>query len=108
MVVFALANFGMIDLSEIGRMTLNEFRLRKQAYKVKLLDREESQHWQAFLERKVNQTTPDGKNYKYPDFKSFYNSEKRRSEVLGKVEQDPVSEELIARARRLQKLRKEE
>lgn len=98
----------MTDFDEIGRMTLREFRLRKQAYKMQMLDREESQYKQAFLNREVNATTSDGKKYKFHDFKSFYNSEKRRSEVLGKTEEDPVSQELIERARRLQKLRKEE
>ncbi len=105
MVVFALAHFGMNDLGEIGRMTMYEFRLRKQAYLVKYLEEEERLHLQAFANRAVKATNSKGDQYIFPDFKKFYDSEKRRKEVLGDKEKRAISSALLARARRLQKMK---
>ncbi|MDG3141456.1 hypothetical protein MKL29_01095 [Streptococcus suis] len=105
MVVFALAHFGMSDMADIGRMTMYEFRLRKQAYLMNYLDTEEQIHRLAFANRTAKATNKKGDKYIFPNFKDFYNSDKRRKEVLGDKEKIAVHSELIARARRLQNMR---
>lgn len=105
MVIFALAHFGMTDMSEIGRMTMYEYRLRKQAYLMKYLDVEEQIHRLAFANRTVKATNKKGDQYIFPNFEKFYNAEKRRKEVLGDKEKKAVNAELIARAKRLQKMK---
>lgn len=105
MVVFALAHFGMSDLGEIGRMTMHEFQLRKRAYLIRFLEEEEKLHRLAFANRAVKATNKKGDQYIFPEFKKFYDRDKRRKEVLGDPEQKAVNAELIARAKRLQKLR---
>lgn len=107
MVVFALAHFGMTDMAEIGRMTMSEFRLRKQAYLMQYLDIEEQIHRLAFANRNVKATNSKGDKYIYPTFEKFYNTEKRRKEILGDRDKKAISAELIARAKRLQKMKGE-
>lgn len=107
MVTFALAYFNMNDLAEIGRMTLKDFRLRKQAYLMRSLEREREMHLQAFLNRNIKATNKKGDKYAIEKFEDFYDAEKRMNEILGKTNNKPVSQDLIERAKRIQKMRKE-
>lgn len=71
---------------EIRRMTLAEYYLRIDAYKLQRVDREYDIHLQAWVNNQAKAEKKKGKNT-VPYFKSFdkfYDYEKRIEEVTGK------------------------
>lgn len=91
----------MNDLSDIERMTYAEFSLRQKANDLRKLDIEYQIHLQAFANQQVQETDKKG-NLKYPNFKSFFDYEKRQNEILGiepqKSKQDRKIIELLKKA----------
>lgn len=96
--------FGVTDMALAGRITLAEYRIRQRGYLMKQLEREREIYLQAYANRVVKATDEKGKKYVYQSFEDFYDADKRRNEVLGKkVTDNPVNENLIAIAKRMQK-----
>lgn len=103
--MFAIAYFGMVDFAEIGRMTLQEFQIRKKAYLLQKIEREEDIHLQAWANRAIEATRKDGK-YQFRKFKDFYDKDKRLRSVLTFA---PTEQEkrLLAIARRVRQFEME-
>ncbi|WP_217490370.1 hypothetical protein [Streptococcus gallolyticus] len=100
----ALGLYGVGSILEAKRMTLEEFNVRKRGYLMQRLEREREIHLQAYLNRLIKATDKSGKNYLYGNFNDFYNEAKARNTVLGNGHGEPVSSDLIAIAKRRQKL----
>lgn len=98
-----LGLFGVVDFAEAGRITLEEFRIRKRGYNMYQLEREKELYMQAYLNRMIKATDDQGKEYVYKKFSDFYDEVKRKSEVLGKTFSQPVDNNLLDIARRMQK-----
>ena len=60
----------MVDLKQVGRMTIKEYALRMRAYRLKHLDDLYKMHLQAWLSNQVTATKQKGKK-SVPYFKSF-------------------------------------
>lgn len=99
-----LGPIGVADFATAGQMALAEFRLRKQGYLLVKQERERDLHLQAYLNRAIKATEKNGK-YLYTDFRSFYDEEKERERVLGRVKLSETDKRLYAVAGRLQELR---
>lgn len=99
--VFGL--FGVSDFAEAGRMTMEEFRIRKRGHIMKRLEREQEIYLQAYLNRNVKATDKKGKEYVYKKFEDFYDEVKRKNAVLGDTFSTPVNSNLIAIANRMKK-----
>ncbi|RGC36646.1 hypothetical protein [Streptococcus gallolyticus] len=108
MLASALGLYGVSSILEAKRMTLEEFNVRKRGYLMKRLEREREIHLQAYLNRLIKATDKSGKKYLYKDFNEFYNEAKARNAVLGNGHGEPVNSDLIAIAKRRQKLLREE
>ncbi|MHB9781491.1 hypothetical protein ACXM1Q_001915 [Streptococcus sp. 10F2] len=106
MLATVFAFFGISDWTEANRITLFEFRIRNRGHIMSQLEHEKNLHLQAFLNRLVKATTKDGKEYKFKDFRDFYDEKKRWNEKLGKNHSVPVNENLIAIAKRMQNYKK--
>ncbi|EFM30296.1 hypothetical protein Javan227_0045 [Streptococcus phage Javan227] len=104
MLASALGLYGVGSILEAKRMTLEEFNVRKRGYLMQRLEREREIHLQAYLNRLIKATDKSGKNYLYGNFNDFYNEAKARNTVLGNGHGEPVSSDLIAIAKRRQKL----
>lgn len=81
-------------------MTLSEFTLKMEAYRLREVDRMEKIHVQAFLNQAVQATT-GGKKPKpvYDKFSKFYDTQKEIDKVRMKFEKDykPKSKAIIER-----------
>lgn len=106
MLATVFAFFGISDWAEANQITLFEYRIRNRGHIMAQLDREKELYLQAFLNRAVKATTKDGKKYTFQKFGDFYDEKKRWNEKLGKKQSDPVNENLIAIAKRMQNYRK--
>lgn len=67
---------GFKSLDEVDRLTLEEYELRMEAYRLQQVDEEEKIYLQAFLNFAAQATDKKGKA-KYRTFKQFYNREDR-------------------------------
>lgn len=65
----SLAYLGFTSIREIDRMTLSEYYLRLEAYRLRKLDREEELATQAWFNQTVQNTT--GGKHPKPKFKKF-------------------------------------
>lgn len=77
----------MNDIEVIDRMTLYEYKLRMRAYRLKVVDDEYWIHLQAWVNREIKAEKKKGKDKSEPVYKrfsSFFDYEKRLSEVNGK------------------------
>lgn len=63
--------FGFKSLSEVDRLTIPEYELLVEAYRLKLVDQERMVHWQAFLNFAVQAKRPVGKRKEKPVYSSF-------------------------------------
>lgn len=108
MLASALGLYGVSSILEAKRMTLEEFNVRKRGFLMQRLEREREIHIQAYLNRLIKATDKSGKKYLYEDFNEFYNEAKARNAVLGNGHGEPVNSDLIAIAKRRQKLLREE
>lgn len=92
----------MSDMAEIGRMTLFEFRLRKEAYLLQELSKEKTLYMQAYLNRLAKTVDKSGKKYLFAEFEDFYDEEKRKKEILGKRTSKVNDMRLLQIAKRMQ------
>ena len=79
---FRFLNFKSFD--EVDRLTIPEYNLLMEAYKLKQVDQEYKAHLQAWLNFAVKARKKTGKNKTkpvYSKFKRFYDYEKRLEEV---------------------------
>ncbi len=76
MLLNALARFGLTDLVEISKMSLQEYFLRLEAYQIKRIDEQENIALQAWLNQTVQATKGSSKHPKpkYTRFEEFFDS----------------------------------
>lgn len=108
MLASAIGLYGVSSLTEVKRMTIEEFNVRKRGYLMRRLDRERELYLQAYLNRLIKATDKSGKQYVYAKFEDFYNEAKQRNAVLGNGHGNVVNSDLVAIAKRRQKYLKKE
>lgn len=78
----------MTDLTEIGRMSMRDYRIRCKAAALEQLDRERDIHLQAWKNQAAKATKKVGKGKLqsvYPNFEAFFNFKKHEDEILERV-----------------------
>lgn len=105
MEIMALRYFGFRDLTEVARITLDDFEKYLKASQLRRLDKEYFISLQAFKNQEVQATTGSGKNVKskFNTFKDFFDYEGREQEILGikqveKIEEDTTLRKLLLEA----------
>jgi hypothetical protein len=74
------------NLDEVDRISPYEYKLLMKGARLRNVDVDFKQHWQAFLNHLVRSEKKSGKNKTkpvYPTFKSFYDYEKEQKKALG-------------------------
>lgn len=73
-------------MTTIKRMTLVEYQLRIDAYRLQRVDREYDIHLQAWVNNQAKAEKKKGKKTEpyFKSFDKFYNYEKRVAEIMGK------------------------
>lgn len=79
----ALRYFGMTDLREVERMTMNEYYLRLEAYQLKQVDEQRQLAMQAWFNQTVKAQTGSAKHPKpkYKRFDQFFDAEKQEAKI---------------------------
>lgn len=95
------------DFRQLGRITLNQWRLMKKSIALQSLDKERDLYWQAWLNTVVKNTKKQGKK-EVPVFKmfdQFFDYEKLEKGVLGEKEKpkDSGMKALLLKANRAKK-----
>jgi hypothetical protein len=68
---------GITDIDKINRLTIPEYKLLLKGQELRIEDIDERQHWQAFLNFKVQGTNKNG-TPRYRSFKAFYEEDKQQ------------------------------
>ncbi|KRK80229.1 hypothetical protein [Companilactobacillus nodensis] len=106
-----MSQFGINDMLTIERMTIVEFGIRREAATRKLTDQLQNIYLQAYLNRIAAAVGEDNK-YVFPEFKDFFDYEKTLQLMLHgephKKKESEMDKDLVAIAKRLQRLRGKE
>lgn len=101
-VLRALRYFGLTNMREIERMTMNEYHIRLLAYQLKRLDEQHAIHLQAWANNQITATKVKGKRTEpyFKEFKKFFDFEKLEKELLNyeDVQKDEKLNNLLIKA----------
>lgn len=79
--------FGFTTFDQVDQLTVRQFRIMIDALKLKNVDTDFHQHWQAYLNFAAHATKQSGKTAKpvYAKFADFYDYERELNKAMGKA-----------------------